>query len=347
MRSELAELLVDPSTGAKLEVEIVKAEGDDVLEGRLTGGAREYAIARGIPRFVETAEQGQAQVAESFGYKWGRLEGYSDDHQLRAGRDWLVSRYGFGSAEEMRAYFGARRLILDAGCGAGFSTSMWMEPGWSETAHWVGADISAGIEEAPERLAGCERTHFVQADLMNLPFAAGTFDTIFSEGVLHHTPSTRDAFDAIARLLAPGGEIMFYVYRRKAPLREYADDYIRDIVSPLPPEEAWATLRPLTRLAQSLAELKTEVEVVEDVPLLGIKAGRYDVQRLVYWHFVKLYWREGVPFEGNNHTQFDWYHPRYAHRHTEEELRLWCDTAGLRVTHLSAEEAGFTVRAVR
>ena len=37
-------------------------------------------------------------------------------------------------------------------------------------------------------------------------------------------------------------------------------------------------LRSLTRLGQALAELKAEVEVPKDIPYLGIKAGRYDVQ---------------------------------------------------------------------
>src|SRR3712207_3338642 len=102
---------------------------------------------------------------------------------------------------------------------------------------------------------------------------------------------------------------MFYVYRRKGPVREFTDDYIRERISSLPPEEAWEALRPLTRLGQALAELRAEVEVPEDVPLLGIRAGRYDVQRLIYWHFAKMYWNEAVPFETSHHINFDWYHP--------------------------------------
>ncbi len=33
---------------------------------------------------------------------------------------------------------------------------------------------------------------------------------------------------ALVPLLAPGGELMFYVYRRKAPIREFTDDYVRE-----------------------------------------------------------------------------------------------------------------------
>jgi arsenite methyltransferase len=140
---------------------------------------------------------------------------------------------------------------------------------------------------------------------------------------------------------------MFYVYRRKAPIREFTDDYVRDRIAELSPEEAWNALRPLTRLGQALAELETDVEVPEDVPLLGIRAGRYDVQRLVYWHIAKLFWNPKMTFEENNHLNFDWYAPTYAHRQSEEEIRGWCNDEGLAITHFDVQEAGYTVRAVK
>ena len=83
----------------------------------------------------------------------------------------------------------------------------------------------------------------------------------------------------------------------------------------------------------------------EDVELLGIPKGVYDVQRLVYWHFAKLFWNPTMTFEENNHVNFDWYHPRYAHRHTEDEVRSWFEDCGLEITRFDAQEAGFTVRA--
>jgi SAM-dependent methyltransferase len=261
---------------------------------------------------------------------------------------WLLKRYGFASGAEMREYFGAGRRTLDAGCGAGFATSAWIADGWSrDGAEWVGLDISAAIDVARERLGGFPATEFVQGDVTQPPFRPETFDAIISEGVLHHTHSTRAALEALVPLLARGGEIMFYVYRRKAPIREFTDDYVRDRLAELSPEEAWDAIRPLTRLGQALAELEVEVEVPEDVPLLGIKAGRYDVQRLIYWHVAKLFWNAGMTFEENNHLNFDWYAPRYAHRHSEDEVRGWCDDGGLEVTRFDVDDAGFTVRAVK
>jgi arsenite methyltransferase len=258
---------------------------------------------------------------------------------------WVLERYGFASGEAMRDYFSGRERILDAGCGAGLAAATWLVPGWQRNgSEFVGVDISAAIDVACQRLGEAEGTSFVQADILSLPFAPESFDLVFSEGVLHHTPSTEDAFRSLTRLLRPGGEIMIYVYRVKSPAREYVDDYIRDRIAGLSPEEAWNLLRPLTRLGQALAELEVEVEVPEDVELLGIPKGTYDVQRLVYWHFAKLFWNDTMTFEENNHVNFDWYHPRYAHRHTENEVRGWFASAGLEILSFDAQEAGFTVR---
>jgi SAM-dependent methyltransferase len=268
---------------------------------------------------------------------------------MKAGSaDWLVEKYGFPSFAEWAGYFSTRDRILDVGCGSGLSSSLFIDsPYWTGEAMWVGADISAAVDVARDRLGHCPNTHFVQADALQLPFRNGSFDTIFSEGVLHHTPSTRQAILAVAHLLEPGGEFHFYVYRKKGPVREFTDDAIRAAIAPLSGDEAWEAMRSLTRLGQALSELDVKVEVPEDVPLLGIKAGEYDVQRLIYWHFAKLYWNPAWSFEENVHVNFDWYRPHYAHRQTEVEVRQWCAEAELTITWFHEQESGFTVRATK
>ena len=347
MRDLLLDLLVAPGDHGALELEADTRGNGEVVRGTLvTADGRRYPVVDGIPRFVRTEDEGQIQTADSFGYKWGKVESYDDGPMAETSRAWQIERYGFGSAAEVRDAFAAHGLVLDAGCGSGFSSSLWLDEGW--TGEWVGADISGAIDVARRRIGGFRGTHFVQADLLDLPFADGSFGAVFSEGVLHHTPSTEQAFHAVARLLRPGGELFAYIYRKKAPVREFTDDYVRSLVAPLAPDEAWEALRPLTRLGQALAELKVEIDVPEDVSLLGIKAGRQDVQRLVYWNFAKLFWNPSWSFEENLHVNFDWYHPTYAHRHTAEEIRGWCADAGLEVLRLHDEEpAAWTIRARR
>ncbi len=350
MDKSLLDILVDPISKMplQLEVQLQNADGQ-ISEGNLVGHHGNYAILDGIPRFVLTEDRDQKQTEKSFGFKWQQRDSYDAPQVQEIARHWLVQRYGFENISQMRTYFANQQRILDAGCGSGYSALLWMNQEWqtSGEAEWFGADISVAIDVAQERLASIPGTHFMQADLMQLPFAKETFDIIFSEGVLHHTPSTELALKSLIPLLKEGGEMMFYVYRKKGPIREFTDDYIRELVCSLPPQEAWQMLRPLTKLGQALAELNVEVEVPEDIPYLGIKAGPIDVQRLIYWNVAKLFWNDAYSFEQNHHVNFDWYHPSYAYRQTEEEVRRWCDEAGLSIVHFDAQESGFTVRAIK
>lgn len=347
----LLEFLVDPVSKAALELESCGKERDGlVLEGSLRSPTGErYTITNGIPRFVVTEDRDQRQTERSFAFKWQRRDTY-DSPQVRTwAQQWFTQRYGFSSLEDLQAYFRPHRRILDAGCGSGFSSSLWLDASWPTTgvAAWYGLEISSAIDVASERLGSVGSAHFIQGDILQLPFKPRTFDVVLAEGVLHHTPSTERALNMLVEALEPGGELLFYVYRKKSPVREFTDDHLRRLLSGLAPEEAWARLGPLTKLGKALAELRTEVDVPEDVPELGIKAGRHDVQRLMYWSFAKLFWNEAYSFEENQHVNFDWYHPRYAHRHTEEEVRRWCEAAGLSIRHFDAQESGFTVRAVK
>lgn len=346
MHDWLAELLVDPASGGELSIEVTDRSADGEIEaGTLVGpaGAR-YEIRRGIPRFIGTGDG--SQTSASFSFKWSREESYQSDSFRSWYSAWLLEKYGFGTLAEAGRYFAARRRVLEIGCGGGLS-GVISRAALGTGTRWVGLDLTAAVDVARRTLGDHPDAAFVQADLLEPPFRPGTFDAIFSEGVLHHTPSTERALASAASLLAPGGEILFYVYARKAPIREWADDYVRSAVSGLPAEQAWELMRPLTSLARALSDLHVQVDVPEDVPLLGIKAGRYDVQRLIHWHFAKLYWNDDMGFEGSQHVNFDWYHPPYAHRHTLDEIRGWCGRLGLDIAYCHTQESGYTVRATK
>ena len=238
-------------------------------------------------------------------------------------------------------------MLLDAGCGAATSALALFGP-VLERVRYLGVDVSAAVDVAADTFA--ERGlpgAFMQADLMDLPLAAESVDVIFSQGVLHHTDSTRAALLALAPLLKPGGRFLFYVYRRKGPVREFTDDHIRERIGEMSPEEAWQAIVPLTKLGRALGELEAVVDVPEAVDLLGIPAGPTDVQRLFYWHVAKAYYDPELTLDEMAHINFDWYAPRNAHRQSPEEVRAWCAEAGLAIEREEVQDAGITIVARR
>ncbi|HEV2547558.1 MAG TPA: class I SAM-dependent methyltransferase [Stellaceae bacterium] len=289
----------------------------------------------------------QRQTRDAFGFKWARRHSYASMEVEAATRCWLVERYGDLSRPEAWLRFGEAPVVLDAGCGAGFTARLLLGD-MLRGVRYVGVDLSEAVELAAENFA-CERLPgvFLQADLCTLPLPERAIDFIYSEGVMHHTPSTKAALLALSRHLKPGGVIAFYVYARKGPIREASDDLIRARLASLSPAEAWELLMPLTKLGKALGELNAAVDVPEDVALLGIPKGRIDVQRLIYWYFCKMYYRPDYSFDEMNHVNFDWFMPAYSHRQTPEEVRAWCEEAGLGIERMRVEEAGITTMAVR
>ena len=347
MKKALLDIIVDPIDLRPLNIEEIKAEDGEVHSGYLHAkNGVKYEIDNGIPRFVSITDEYQEQTSRSFGYKW-KKEGIKESQGcIDNARKWYVQKYGFKTIDEFWRYFSEREIILDLGCGSGFSSMLYLDtPAWKGNNIWVGADISSAIDLAKKRLGKTKNTHFVQSDALQLPFTNETFDTVFSEGVLHHTPSTRKALFSACRVLQKGGSFLFYVYRKKGPVREFTDDYIRKEISRLCHDEALDMMQSLTQLGKALSDLHAEVEIENDIPVLGIKKGRYDIQRFIYWNFAKLFWNDELDFEENVITNFDWYSPHYARRHTAEEIHDWCSEAGMKITWFHEQESGFTIRA--
>jgi SAM-dependent methyltransferase len=256
----------------------------------------------------------------------------------------LVEKYFDGDLSAPETFLGPDRLrILDAGCGAGVSALLLFGDALAQH-EYIGVDISESVAEARKNFAdrGLPAT-FVQANLGSLPEELGTFDVIFSEGVLHHTDSVRDSLLFLASRLNPGGRIAFYVYARKAPIREFTDDMVRNAISGLSDEEAWDALMPLTELGKALGDLGITIEVPADIPILSIERGTYDLQRLFFYKICKAYYQTDYTLDEMNHINFDWFRPRNCHRHSVEEVIGFCQQADLGISRLHAGESGITV----
>jgi arsenite methyltransferase len=286
----------------------------------------------------------QDQTKSAFGFKWSRRDTYESAPVQESTRRWLIERYCGGDPHLLEQWLsGGRKIIVDAGCGAGFS-GMIMFGDHLRDHDYLGIDISAATDVARVRFA--ERGYpgeFLKVSLLDAPIPDSSVDMIFSEGVLHHTDSTEGALKHLATKLKPGGRFLFYVYAKKAVIREFTDDYVREQLAPLSDQEAWTALEALTKLGVALGELDVELEVPEDIPFLGIKAGKLDIQRFFYWNVCKLYYRPEWTFDEMNHVNFDWFRPLNCHRQTPEEVARWCGEAGLTVERMDVQEAGITV----
>jgi len=286
----------------------------------------------------------QSATSEAFGYKWAKRETYESTAMREQTRQWLLERYcGGDAALPARWLEGGRRVVLDAGCGSGF-TALLLFGELLRGHDYVGMDISNAVTVAEQRFADQGIPgHFIQADLSTAPLRPESVDIVYSEGVLHHTDDTMAAFRHLAKALRPGGRFLCYVYRKKGPIREFTDDYLRHALQNMDEEQAWRALEPLTKLGKAIGDLEVEIDVPEDIPLLGIKAGKQPLQRLIYWNIMKIYYRPEYSMEEMNHINFDWYRPLNCHRHTEDEVRRWCDECGLDIERLDVQEAGITV----
>jgi SAM-dependent methyltransferase len=287
-------------------------------------------------------------TAGSFFDKWSRNPTEFFDEVLREGSEtfnWILSRNGLQGPEGLRRFLSGRRRILDAGCGSGRITALLRRYSDPVVTEIVGIDLVAA-DVARKNLAGAANVKFEQRDLLTDLSGLGVFDLIYCQEVLHHTADPRAAFLNLCGLLAADGEIAIYVYKLKAPVREYVDDYVRERIAGLGYDDAMQVCRQITELGRVLSELRAVVKV-PSIPVLGIEEGEYDVQRFIYHFFMKCYWNPDMSENENTLVNYDWYHPHTATRHTLPEVEGWFKDANLKVVHTRVDPYGITVRGVR
>jgi SAM-dependent methyltransferase/uncharacterized protein YbaR (Trm112 family) len=363
MRKEIVDRgwVQSPSSGAPLTLEAFADANGQVIEGVLRQpDGYWYPILDGVPSFLrgflradlrafqsrhglapvpddpaqrpEASEQ--AITNKTFSDKWTRFKRYGLEPEHREFLfGWYCKKLGLPDVAALEAFYGAKGMVLEVGPGSGFNTRFIAEncPG---TVFALDVSDAAYTTFANTRhLSNC---HVVQADLMDAPFADAMFDFVIADGVLHHTPDTRAAVEALLKKVKPGGEFFFYVYRKMGAARQFSDEHIRAQFKQLEPEACYAACEGLTELGRELSRLNATIRLEKGVPALGIPPGQHDVQRLLYYNFVKCFWNEAFDFETNNMVNFDWYHPHNAWQHTDEEVRTWLDEMGVRQFRFNA-----------
>jgi ubiquinone/menaquinone biosynthesis C-methylase UbiE/uncharacterized protein YbaR (Trm112 family) len=342
LKSNLVEQIVCPECHTNFSLKIKKKQKEEIIEGVLTCSKKHcFSIIRGIPRLVTDKQKDFVKTEDAFSSKWRNFnKTYHNKKWVENQKKWFLERFGWKSISKLNSFLETRSKILDAGTGVGNSAKLFSS---NPNAQVFGIDASESIEFAYKKYGKIKNIHFLQADIRKLPFKKNFFDFICSDQVLHHTKDTESSFKMLSKLLAKKGMISIYVYRKKGPLREFADDHIRESTIQMTEKQCMEFSKSMALLGKNLSQLKKKITITEDIPLLKIKAGTYDVQRFLYWNFLKCWWSPDVPFDQSVATNYDWYFPKFAYRHSEKEVRKWFKDVKLKIAHFNEIESGFSV----
>jgi len=247
-------------------------------------------MIRGIPRFVES----DAYVS-SFSLEWRRhRQTQLDNQESRESEETFRQKTG------LRPEDVAGKLVLDVGCGMGRFVDVVERWG----GRVVGVDLSLAVEAAQTNLGSRETVRILQADLFRLPFRPGSFDVVYSIGVLHHTPDCEKATREILRFVRPGGRACVWVYGVMGTWERFARQYRR------------VTVRMPKRLLHAICHIAIPWHHVCRLPVVGT----------LLWTMLPVSKHPNPDWRVLD--TFDWYSPRYQSLHTFPEVYRWFRSEG-------------------
>jgi uncharacterized protein YbaR (Trm112 family)/2-polyprenyl-3-methyl-5-hydroxy-6-metoxy-1,4-benzoquinol methylase len=197
------------------------------------------------------------------------------------------------------------KIVLEAGIGIGGIADYIAR---SEECELVGIDLSYAVDSAYKNFGANKFFHIVQASIFALPFPERTFDFVYSQGVIHHTFSTKAAFDQLAELPQIGGRLYVWVYspydERRTLIRRILM-LLENIIRPV----CWR----LPELIQTVILFPIIISYIIHQNFIVIRQEPSQ---------IKYGWRHAL------HAARDRFTPRYAHRHDDEEVSIWFRSAG-------------------
>lgn len=315
MKRRLLEILSSPCCGCELALSAKSEEREEILDGALVCArcGHSYPIRAGVPRLLEEPRQaGVKRTQESFAWEWNRYPGALPEDRALFLEETQIAPEAFKG-----------KLVLDAGCGMGR---------YAKVALSLGAEVVAfDLSEACLRLAreaSGPNLHVVQGNLHKPPFKPGSFDVIYSQGVLHHTSDTHTAFLKVAALVKAGGLLSVWLYGMAGRFADFATNPIRD-------DRKWIERH--RRAAWGIVALRHAISdglraVTTRLPMKLTYALCYPITALGRVPLVKYFTFSVHPdFRVRLIENFDWLAPHYQYHHTKEELGAWFERAGFSV----------------
>lgn len=284
----------------------------------------------------------QNSTNEAFSRKWADYDSSSEKEKcFEMQRKWYLDLYGFSSEKELASYLRTKEYIYDAGCGLGYKAA-WFAALAPESIV-IGMDFSIAAKRAADNYQDISNLFFVQGDIASPVFRDNVIDYVSCDQVIMHTEDPDKTFSELSRITKLDGEFACYFYAKKALPRELVDDFFRHHCNNMTHDELMEMSSQLSELGKRLSELNVSFDV-PDIPALGIKGGTMDIQRFVYWNFLKCFWNSDLGRETSVMTNFDWYSPSNARRFSREEVENIVRANRMNIVTFHAEEACYSGR---
>lgn len=252
-------------------------------------------------------EQGERSVQKSFTEEWSGLKAdpltfvYTVDQLTLLHREVWLHLPPEGDPTKAR--------VMDVGCG--FGREAQVMAGIFPNADVLGVDLNLSLLEAAPALKGDPRLHLVIASLFKIPFEKGSMDHVHCQGVLHHTWSTKKAFDAIAAFVASTGSIFTWVYATE-------DSFVVKGTRGLIIRAYWLISHRIGR------------PILSRLPAPLRNASMWLIT-LILHPLIKARWKHSTPWKFSNslHGLRDMFTPRYADQLGFNEVLSWYEELGL------------------
>jgi 2-polyprenyl-3-methyl-5-hydroxy-6-metoxy-1,4-benzoquinol methylase len=237
-----------------------------------------------------------------FGENWFRFLKTVDAERIRQAERSLQEMLGKPDL--------AGKTFLDAGCGSGLFSLAAVRLG-AERVRSFDVDVQsvACAQELRRRFAEGSRWEIDQGNILSDSFvdSLGSWDIVYSWGVLHHTGEMWRALDRIGKLVAPGGNLFVSIYNDQG-FRSRVWRRVKRTYNRLPPP-----LRTPYALAVMLPRELLSAGVATAVGRPGDYIRSWTGQRkrgMSRWHDL-IDWVGGYPFEVARPEEiFDFFYER-------------------------------------
>lgn len=283
--------------------------------------------------------ENQSQTNEIFSDKWikySKEQMQEQEKLFQFQKKWYLDLYSFSSEQELKLYLEDQEYVLDAGCGLGYKAKWFADLSPASTV--IGMDYSDAAFVAAEKYNNTKNLFFVKGDIADTKLKDEIISYVSCDQVIHHTEDPHLTMQELSRVLGRDKQLAVYVYAKKAVPRELLDEYFREKTKDISSEEMWAMSEQLTNLGRELSSLNIQVDI-PDIPLLDIKGGKMDLQRFIYWNFIKCFWNDDLGYQTSVSTNYDWYAPSNADRYSIEEFKAMLSGAELTIDSIHTEEA--------